>query len=32
VTPYVREGLLQYAQQLYALLSRETYRELLLDD
>src|SRR5215207_11463011 len=32
VTPYVREGLLQYAQQLYALLSRETYRDLLLDD
>jgi hypothetical protein len=32
VTPYVREGLLQYAQQLYALLSRETYREPLLDD
>ena len=32
VTPYVRQGLLQNAQQLYALLSRETYREPLLDD
>jgi hypothetical protein len=32
MAPSVGEGLLQYAQQLYALLCRETYREPLLDD